>query len=113
MDPIVPGTRPYSGWSNHRVENDPVRYLPPATVPPTSVLQGPVDPYDSLSLPSGPLPAAAIAGVPNRDASDAQVRRRLDAFYMSLTGWYSTPADGKAGNHLGPGVAVGTPFMMR
>jgi hypothetical protein len=113
MDPITPGTRPYSGWSNHRVENDPVRYLPPATVARTSIIQNSSDPYESLPMPSGPLPAAAIAGVPTRDARDAQVRRQLDAFYMSMTGWYYTPADGKAGDHNGPGVAVGTPFMMR
>jgi hypothetical protein len=112
MDPTFPTTPRHSGWSWRRVENDPVRYVPPATVPPTSILQRPVDPYDSLPLPSGPLPAAAIAGVPNRDARDAQVRRQLDAFYMSLTGWYYTPAGKEPGNHLGPGVAVGTPFMM-
>jgi len=67
-----------------------VRFLPPATVARASCLQTPPDIEESLPQSDAPLTAAALASVPPRETGDARVRRGLDSFYMSVTGWYHT-----------------------
>lgn len=96
----ISGVRPEDRWVRRHDDEDAVQ----ATTTP------PVEPAAPREHPSPPTFAAgagaslaALVPVAPRDARDAQTRQRLDAFRMSLTGWYRTPSGS---------VAAVTPFLM-
>ncbi len=103
MNNTVSSTRLDDAW--RRLGEDPDQAATVRGAPPTR--PSPNDPPDFASKdlgPSTPMPVAPpVAGSSPTAARDAQVRSGLDAFRMSVTGWYRTP---------GGDVAVSLPFLM-
>ena len=101
MSNPISGARSDDWWVRRHEDDGPVDAAraptTPATPPPVRELPDPVvSPHVKTAAPLAPSPQPS--------ARDAQVQRGLDAFRMSLTGWYHTPSGD---------VAAGTPFIMR
>jgi len=107
MSNTVSGTRLDDAWRHFSEEPD--RTPSPASAPATRTLpmEVPIAPPDTgprdLGLPGTSRVGATLSTAPPTAARDAQVRSGLDAFRMSVTGWYRTP---------GGDVAVSVPFLM-
>jgi hypothetical protein len=100
MNGGISGVRPDDGWVRRHEDEQPVQPTSRATPQDAPPVEHPL-PESFASGAAAPM--AALAPVAPRNARDVETLRRLDAFRMSLTGWYHTPSGD---------VAVSTPFLM-
>jgi hypothetical protein len=95
----ISGVRTEDRWARRHEDEDAVQPTSPGgeqAAPPEHLLP------PTFASGAGPS-LAALGPIASRDVHDVQTQQRLDAFRMSLTGWYHTPSGD---------LAAVTPFLM-
>jgi hypothetical protein len=100
MNNTISGVRPEDSWLRRHEEDEAVLPAPPVAPWPTPLAERAV-PEPAASPPTCAVAPPAPTPLPN--VRDVRTQRGMDAFRMSLTGWYHTPSGD---------VAVATPFLM-
>jgi hypothetical protein len=101
MNTTISGVRPEDRWLRRHEDDEAVRSTTPSS-PPRSISAS-ERALPELTASRSSIPVAPLTPTAQPNARDVQTQRGLDAFRMSLTGWYHTPSGD---------VAAATPFMM-